>query len=159
VLRTLHTLIRDDGVDKRYLALISGKWKRRRQLVDVPLRKFVLKGGERMVRVDREGKPSRTEFRRIQTFAEGSLVEARLLTGRTHQIRVHAAHLGHPIAGDERYGRSADNGRWHSLGLRRMFLHAWQLDLPHPVSGERLHLKAPLSAELQALLDKLKQGL
>jgi pseudouridine synthase, RluA family len=159
VLRALHTLIRDDDVDKRYLALITGKWRRRRQLVDVPLRKYVLKGGERMVRVDREGKPSRTEFRRLRCFDQGTLVDARLLTGRTHQIRVHASHLGHPIAGDERYGRAADNGQWRSLGLRRMFLHAWRLDLPHPVSGERLHLEAPLSVELQALLDKLEQGL
>ena len=158
VLRALHTLIRDDDVDKRYLALITGKWRCRRQLVDVPLRKYVLKGGERMVRADREGKPSRTEFRRLRCFDQGTLVEARLFTGRTHQIRIHAAHLGHPIAGDERYGRATDNGQWRSLGLRRMFLHAWRLDLPHPVSGERLQLEAPLSAELQALLDKLEQG-
>ncbi|MBN2701781.1 MAG: 23S rRNA pseudouridine(955/2504/2580) synthase RluC [Methylothermaceae bacterium] len=157
-LRELHRIFREDRVDKRYLALLNGVWRRRREMVDVSLRKFVLHGGERFVKVDREGKPSRTEFRTLERFTEATLVEARLLTGRTHQIRVHAAYLGHPILGDTRYGNEEANRRWRGRGLKRLFLHAWRLELPHPADGSRLRLEAPLEAELGYLLEALKKG-
>ncbi len=151
-LRGLHDMMRGDAVDKRYLALLTGSWQRRRERVDVPLRKYVLSSGERLVRVDAGGRASQTDFRRLRRFSEATLVEARLLTGRTHQIRVHAAHLGHPIAGDGRYGQSEVNRKWRSLGLRRMFLHAWRLDFPHPITGTPLSIEAPLPQELEAIL-------
>ncbi len=154
-LRALHDTMRNDTVDKRYLALLTGSWQRRRERVEVPLRKYVLRGGERMVRVDSAGKPSQTDFRRLRRFAGATLVEARLLTGRTHQIRVHAAHLGYPVAGDSRYGRAEANRKWRELGLRRMFLHAWRLEIRHPVTGAPLLIEAPLPPELEALLDVL----
>ncbi len=154
-LRALHDTMRNDTVDKRYLALLTGSWQRRRERVEVPLRKYVLRGGERMVRVDSAGKPSQTDFRRLRRFAGATLVEARLLTGRTHQIRVHAAHLGHPVAGDGRYGHAEANRKWRELGLRRMFLHAWRLGLPHPVTGAPLLIEAPLPPELEAFLAAL----
>ncbi len=156
VLRTLHALMRDDAVEKRYLALMTGDWKHRREMVDVPLRKYVLRSGERMVRVDSAGKPSQTEFRRLQRFAEAALVEARLLTGRTHQIRVHASHLGYPVAGDRRYGQAESNRRWRNLGLKRMFLHAWRLDFHHPATDMPLHIEAPFPQELECILKKLQ---
>ena len=151
----LHALMRDDAVAKRYLALLTGSWKRRREKVDVPLRKYVLSSGERMVRVDSGGRSSQTEFRRLQRFSEGTLVEARLLTGRTHQIRVHAAYLGHPVAGDRRYAQAETNRRWRELGLKRMFLHAWRLEFHHPGTNEPLLIEAPLSQELELFLTNL----
>lgn len=154
-LRVLHELFREDRVDKRYLALLAGAWARKKQVVDAPLEKNVAQGGERMVKVSRQGKPAQTEFRRVELFREATLVEAKPITGRTHQIRVHAAHLGHPILGDERYGRPEDNRRFREQGLRRLFLHAAELAIAHPASGELLQLKAPLDEELQIFLQHL----
>ncbi len=154
VLKALHQVLREDRVDKRYLALLAGVWSRQREVVDVPLRKFVLQGGERLVRIDPQGKPARTEFTKLAQGKEATWVEARLLTGRTHQIRVHAAHLGHPIIGDPRYGDEETNRRWRERGLKRLFLHAWRLELCHPVSGVLLRLEAPLEAGLVNLLKR-----
>lgn len=108
-LRILHELMRGSGMDKRYLALLAGTWPRDREEVDAPLLKNTLKSGERLVRVDPRGKRALTRFRVLQRYPGAMLVEARLLTGRTHQIRVHAAHLGTPIIGDEKYGDAAVN--------------------------------------------------
>ncbi|GAB6067259.1 23S rRNA pseudouridine(955/2504/2580) synthase RluC [Methylothermus subterraneus] len=154
VLRSLHQALRAGQMDKRYLALLAGVWKEEQRLVEVPLRKFVLPGGERYVRADPQGKPARTEFVKLAQLAEATLVEARLLTGRTHQIRVHAAWMGHPILGDARYGEEAVNAAWRGQGLKRMFLHAWKLALLHPITGARLELEAPLEAELIKLLTR-----
>jgi 23S rRNA pseudouridine955/2504/2580 synthase len=154
-LTALHELFRGEGMDKRYLALLTGAWARQRLLVDAPLEKNVRQGGERMVKVSRAGKSAQTEFRRLQRFDAATLVEARPLTGRTHQIRVHALHLGHPLAGDERYGDAETNRQFRSLGLRRLFLHAAELHFPHPATGETLHLAAPLDPELATFLEKL----
>lgn len=156
VLRALHDQLRNHAVDKRYLVLLSGFWRQRYQLVDVPLRKFVLRGGERLVRVDGQGKAARTEFRRLEHLTGATLVQARLLTGRTHQIRVHAAWLGHPIAGDSRYGDAEANRRLRDLGLRRLFLHARRLAFPHPLSGDMMVVEAPLEPELENLLSRLR---
>ena len=152
----LQAAIREGRVEKRYLALIQGTLPRSRLLVDAPLRKSVLQGGERMVRVDEEGKPSRSHFSEIESHADASLVEVALETGRTHQIRVHAQHIGHPLAGDEKYGERAFNKTMRERGLKRLFLHAarFQFEI-----GERSYaFSAPLAPELAAVLDVLKEG-
>ncbi|MEJ2529532.1 MAG: 23S rRNA pseudouridine(955/2504/2580) synthase RluC, partial [Gammaproteobacteria bacterium] len=123
-LRTLHELLRTNGVDKRYLALVAGRWQRDRETVDAPLRKNTLQGGERMVRVDPEGKQALTRFRVRERFPDATLVEAELLTGRTHQLRVHLAHLGTPILGDDKDGDNIANRAMKKRGLKRLFLHA-----------------------------------
>lgn len=159
-LRNLHELIRGGEMDKRYLALILGDLDRERVTVDAPLLKNVLKGGERMVRVDlAEGKPARTVFRRLRRLpfdgGVATLVEAQLLTGRTHQIRVHAAHLGKPLAGDPKYGDFEANRRLRSVGLSRLFLHASVLSFRADYMSRPLRVESPLPAELEAVLDAL----
>lgn len=154
-LLALHEQFRGPGVEKVYLALLTGRWAHRRALVDAPLQKNVLVSGERVVKVAREGKPARTEFRRRECYAAATLVEARPITGRTHQIRVHAQRLGHPVAGDERYGDERANREFRRFGLGRLFLHAARLTLRHPRSGEPLRLEAPLDPELHHVLTLL----
>lgn len=154
-LRALHEQFRGDAVEKTYLALLSGAWARSAWIVDAPLRKNVLQSGERVVKVSGDGKPARTEFRRVRLFRDATLVEARPLTGRTHQIRVHARHLRHPIAGDERYGEPEANRDFRRLGLRRLFLHAARTGFHHPRSGEWISAEAPLATELAAFLEIL----
>jgi 23S rRNA pseudouridine955/2504/2580 synthase len=146
-------LIRAGETTKQYLCLMTGKLRRAKFDVNVPLRKSVLQGGERMVRVDPAGKPALTFFRQIERYAGASLVEATLATGRTHQIRVHAAHAGYPLAGDPKYGEREANKRFHGLGLHRLFLHAarFEFDL-----GERSYgFSAPLPDDLKVVLDRL----
>jgi 23S rRNA pseudouridine955/2504/2580 synthase len=155
MLRWLHGLIRSDGVEKRYLALLAGRWERQRQRAAVPLRKNTLKSGERVVRIDPRGKPSLTLFHRLRQFTQATLVEARLHTGRTHQIRVHAAHLGTPVLGDEKYGDRAANAALRALGLKRLFLHASDLTFLLPEGGAAFKVQAPLDPELKAVLEKL----
>jgi 23S rRNA pseudouridine955/2504/2580 synthase len=155
-LRVLHELFRGDhGVHMVYLALLSGVWARKQMTVDAPLKKNVLQSGERMVRISPDGKPALTEFRRIKNYAAATLVEAKLLTGRTHQIRVHAQSLGHPIACDERYGDEALNQAFRRQGLKRLFLHAAELAFLHPRTHRPFEIKAPLDTELQDYLNRL----
>jgi len=123
-------------------------------LVTAPLLRSTGKGGERNVKVSRAGKFAETSFRRIQKYKDLTLVQASPKTGRTHQIRVHAAWLGHPIVGDERYGDAEVNRRLKDRGFKRLFLHAEQLQFAHPVTNEIMHFKAPLPDELQSQLDK-----
>jgi 23S rRNA pseudouridine955/2504/2580 synthase len=154
-LRTLHALMRGDGVEKRYLALVRGKWELGAKRIDVPLRTDTRVGGERTVRAASSGKPSVSEFRPVQFFGRvATLVEVKLLTGRTHQIRVHAQHAAHPVAGDDKYGDAAFNAQLRELGLRRMFLHAHSLSFAWPQGGE-FSLSTPLPPELAAVLDEL----
>jgi len=155
-LKMLQDLQRRGAIDKRYLALLAGRWRKGKATVDAPLRKNTLSGGERVVRVDPEGKPSRTFFTVLGRYADTTLVEAVLDTGRTHQIRVHAAHLGTPILGDPKYGDEPANRRLRELGLRRLFLHAHSLAFTWPDSGRRFRIEAPLPDELQALLHRLE---
>jgi 23S rRNA pseudouridine955/2504/2580 synthase len=155
-LRKLHELFRSDRVDKRYLVLLSGAWDRKKATVDAPLEKNVRKGGERMVVVSKAGKTARTGFTRMQCFKKATLVEAQPKTGRTHQIRVHAACLGHPVAGDERYGETETNRNWRREGLKRLFLHAAHLRFIHPQSGQPIRIEAPLDEELADFLHYLK---
>lgn len=156
-LRALQELQRRGAIQKRYLALLAGRWRRGQATVDMPLRKNTLAGGERVVRIDPEGKPSRTFFKVLERFADATLVEVTLDTGRTHQIRVHSAHLGTPILGDPKYGNGDANRRFRALGLRRLFLHAHSLAFTWPDNGERFAISAPLPEELQGVLDKLEQ--
>lgn len=156
VLRTLHELLRGEGVEKRYLALVAGRWERERETVKAPLLKNTLRSGERVVRVDREGKPATTRFRVLERYGEATLLEAQLLTGRTHQIRVHLAHLGTPVLGDEKYGDADANRRFRELGLRRLFLHAESLIIHWPDAEEGgQRFEAPLEPGLRQLLERL----
>lgn len=155
-LRDLHRQFRGDGVEKVYIALLSGNWARKTAVVDVPLLKNVLHGGERFVKVSRQGKEAVTEFRRLQRFADATLVEARPVTGRTHQIRVHAKSLGHPLAGDERYGEEEANRWFRRRGLKRLFLHSASLTFHHPETGRVLRIDAPLEPDLADFLAILK---
>jgi len=156
--RALHAAFREGRVEKRYLALLAAPWEGGEQAVDLPLEKNLLQGGERMVKVSRAGKSAQSLFRPVRKFTASALVEIRIFTGRTHQIRVHAAHIGHPVAGDEKYGDREANKRFKAAGLNRMFLHAAELAFDHPESGERLELKAPLDDELEAVLKNLERA-
>lgn len=149
----VQALIRNGEVKKQYLCLMTGALKRAKFDVNAPLRKSVLSGGERMVRVDEAGKPALTFFREIEGYRDASLVEATLDTGRTHQIRVHAAHAGHPLAGDPKYGDREANKRLRETGLKRLFLHAARFEFE---LGERAYsISAPLPEDLRAVLDNL----
>jgi 23S rRNA pseudouridine955/2504/2580 synthase len=152
-LTALQTLIRDGQITKQYLALLCGQPKRAKFEVNVPLRKSVLHGGERMVRVDEDGKAALTAFRVIETFADASLAEVTLYTGRTHQIRVHSQHAGHPIAGDEKYGLRDINQKLREYGLRRLFLHAARFEFE--LGGKTYSFTAPLSSDLAGVLETL----
>jgi 23S rRNA pseudouridine955/2504/2580 synthase len=154
-LRTLHALLRQGSVQKKYLTLLSGRWKLGRKPVDAPLRTDLRVGGERTVKVDERGKEALTEFKPVQHYgSRATLMEATLRTGRTHQIRVHAAWCGHPVLGDDKYGAEAANAELASLGLRRMFLHAHSLAFSWPGGGAQ-SFSAPLPPELRGVLDRL----
>ena len=160
-LRELHELIREGDMDKRYLALMMGDLERSKVIVDAPLKKNVLRGGERLVQVDPvEGKPARTVFRVLRRFAFGSgsatLVEAELMTGRTHQIRVHAEHLGAPLAGDPKYGVEAANRELKALGLSRLFLHASALSFRLGETRRLYSVESPLPDDLEGFLSVLE---
>ena len=156
VLKVLHEFFRSDGVRKTYIALLAGQYQRKKQVVDVPLLKNIGLSGERMVSVNKAGKSAETLFTRLKQFQDATLVHAAPKTGRTHQIRVHAAWLGHPIIGDDRYGEDATNKTFKKRGYKRLFLHAEQLRFNHPVTGEPLHFTAPLPDDLQDLLNHEK---
>ena len=155
VLRALNTQLREKQMKKVYLALVAGEWSKLDRAVTAPLRKHVLQSGERMVRVDKEGKASETRFKIRQRFAEGTLVQASPVTGRTHQIRVHAQVTGHPIAMDDKYGDAEFSAQMHKLGLGRLFLHAETLSFYHPKTEQWMTVEAPLDKELVAVLDRL----
>lgn len=156
---------RDHTIDKRYLTLMKGAWLQGEKEVNAPLLKQSMPtDGDRMVRVDAAGKSARTLFiprdlyRNGQGEAIAQFTEVVLYTGRTHQIRVHSAHIGHPLAADDKYGNRLFNRSLRPLGLKRLFLHAWQLTIQHPTSGQPLHLEAPLPTELSDFLNTLKHG-
>ncbi|NIR61163.1 MAG: RluA family pseudouridine synthase [Gammaproteobacteria bacterium] len=154
--RRLQRMMRAGEVDKGYLALLAGHWSGGERTVEVPLLTHARERGERTVRADAAGKAASTRFvPRIQ-YRDAVLVEAYLGTGRTHQIRVHAAHLGHPVAGDERYGDEAFNRTMRARGLKRLFLHAHILSFPPSNGARRVELSAPLPAELRGVLERLE---
>ena len=161
-LRSLHALLREDsagggdGFDKRYLVLVRGKWELGRKRIEAPLRTDIRVGGERTVKVDAAGKQAASEFRVVQFFGNlATLLEVRLLTGRTHQIRVHAAYAGHPVAGDEKYGEADFNRQLRDFGLKRLFLHAHSISFEDPDGRGLVSVSAPLPAELHAVVDAL----
>ncbi|MCH8334887.1 MAG: RluA family pseudouridine synthase [Proteobacteria bacterium] len=151
-LRELHQKFRDGTVGKNYLALVIGDWQLGDQFVDAPLLVEHRKNGERHVVVSGAGKPAQTKLRLSRTFGKYSLLQCQPLTGRTHQIRVHALHLGHPVAGDERYGDPEANAVARKLGLKRLFLHAQSISFPDD-SGNDLHFTAPLADDLERFLE------
>ncbi|WP_183410128.1 23S rRNA pseudouridine(955/2504/2580) synthase RluC [Litorivivens lipolytica] len=150
-LKTLHGLLRGDGVDKRYLALVEGRWSHRKEQVKLPLEKNVLRSGERMVKTTPEGKYALTRYQVVQRFAGATLVEAKPVTGRTHQIRVHCQAAGHPIIGDDKYGKDEVNQRFRERGVQRLFLHAHSLRFE--LEGEWIEVRAPLSKDLQSFVE------
>ena len=158
-LKVLHEALREGKVAKRYLALAQGVFRADKRRVNAPLRKYLTAGGERRVSVDADdGKESATVFRKQRAYTDCTLLSAELETGRTHQIRVHLAHLGHPIAGDDKYGDFAWNRELSRNGLKRMFLHAAELDVEHPLTGEPIRLRAPLSPELSGYLERIESS-
>ncbi|MFC3283639.1 23S rRNA pseudouridine(955/2504/2580) synthase RluC [Litchfieldella rifensis] len=156
-LLALNNALMQRQMDKQYLALVAGRWPARRDYVSARLDRFEAGNGERRVRVDAEGKVSRTRFAVRETFAKATLVEAEPVTGRTHQIRVHAAHAGHPLLGDDKYGSREGQQLAARLGLSRLFLHAAALTFPEPTSGRPVHIKAPLGDELNEALTRARQ--
>jgi 23S rRNA pseudouridine955/2504/2580 synthase len=152
-LTAFHAALREGRVAKRYLALVKGNWAGGAREVELPLHKYLTAAGERRVAVKAGGKTSRTRFEPIRRYADFTLLAARLDTGRTHQIRVHLAHVGFPVAGDDKYGDFELNRVLARRGMKRMFLHAAALAFVHPATGATLELRAPLPAELQRFLD------
>ena len=145
----LHRMLRDGEIKKDYLAIVKGRWKGGSRKVDVPLHKFVTPGGERRVSARADGARAVTQFKPLAVGESESQVEARLLTGRTHQIRVHAAHIGHPILGDDKYGDFELNREMARHGVKRLFLHARKLSLQHPLTGEPLEFEAPVPSDMK----------
>jgi 23S rRNA pseudouridine955/2504/2580 synthase len=147
----------EEAPNKKYLALLVGKMPSGTMTVDMPLQRSVLQGGERMVRVHPEGKPSVSHFKLLERRGGHSFCEVTIETGRTHQIRVHAAHLGHPVAGDEKYGeREANKKLAEQVGLKRLFLHAASMQFALDSGATPYLLNAPLADDLSAVLDRLK---
>jgi len=155
VLKELHELFRAGKMRKIYLTLTKGHWKEAELKVEAPLQKNQLTGGERMVRVNKEGKTALTIFNPLNTFTDAMLVEAHLYTGRTHQIRVHAQYRHHPIAGDEKYGDKEFNKKMREHGLKRLFLHATSIEFILPSTGQNIKITAELDADLMLCLNNL----
>src|SRR5690348_3932347 len=148
-LTALHDMLRERDMDKRYLVGVAGRFRNELQRVRLALAKRTAADGGKRVSVSEEGQSAETVFRRISRGPAASLLEAELLTGRTHQIRVHLAHLGHPVLGDDKYGDFERNRALRKEGLKRMFLHAASISLAHPITGEALAIEAPLAPELE----------
>ena len=155
-LTALHAALREGRVKKEYLTLVKGAWRNDKQRVDLPLKKFLTQSGERRVSVDREGRESQTVVRKKRGLTDFTLLSAELLTGRPQQIRVHLTHLGCPIAGDDKYGDFELNRALAKRGLKRMFLHAGDIEFAHPLSGEAVKLHVPLPEDLSRFLDSLE---
>ncbi|BCV61046.1 MULTISPECIES: 23S rRNA pseudouridine(955/2504/2580) synthase RluC [Shewanella] len=154
-LKHLHDQLRHKQMQKDYQALVRGEWQKHDKVVKAPLLKLTLKSGERIVRVNTEGKASETRFKILQRYDGATLVQASPVTGRTHQIRVHCQYAGHPIACDEKYSEQKFDDSMRALGLNRLFLHAAQLKFIHPDTETEMTVQAPLDPELLELLEKL----
>jgi len=155
MLRHLHEALRGDGVDKRYMALVRGHWDTSQKRISAPLLKSNLRSGERMVEVNDEGKEALTLFKVLRRFSDfATLVEAKPVTGRTHQIRVHTLHAGHAIAGDTKYGDEDFSREIRDLGGKRLFLHAYMLTVPMQ-DGSELKLQAPVDEMWAKTVERL----
>ncbi len=159
-LKHVQDQFRERETGKTYLALVQGAWPEKLKVIDIALHKYLLPDGERRVKVtsndDPDGMRSITLVKVTERLLGCTLLEVTIKTGRTHQIRVHLASQGHPIAGDDKYGDFEWNKSLNKQGLKRMFLHAWRLQFTHPVSGKRVELKSPLPAELQLYVNHVK---
>jgi 23S rRNA pseudouridine955/2504/2580 synthase len=152
----LHALIRESGMHKTYLGLVSGSWQLGTKRIDAPLATDGRSHGERHVRVAPAGKTSVSVFKPVQFFGSAAtLMEVDIPTGRTHQIRVHAAFAGHPLLGDDKYGDRDRNAEFKRFGLKRIFLHAQSVAFDWPGSGVPFHASAPLPDDLAAVLDAI----
>ncbi len=156
ILRGFHQLIRENRIEKHYVALLKDRMANDKIRVNAPLLRNTKVSGERMVCVSEEGKPSKTVFHRLERFNCCSYAEIELLTGRTHQIRVHSAHINQPIAGDAKYGDPVFNQQLKGIGLNRLFLHACKLRFQHPGSDEPIIIEAPLPTGLTQVLNCLR---
>ncbi|HKS58750.1 MAG TPA: RluA family pseudouridine synthase [Steroidobacteraceae bacterium] len=157
ILRDLHAQLRGREMDKRYLALVAGRWPFGSKTIDLPLKTNLKQGGERVVRVHDEGQEAVTTFTPIEQFGKAAtLLDIALGTGRTHQIRVHAAHAGYPVAGDEKYGDREKDAKLKEFGLSRMFLHAASLTFRK--SEAPFTVTAPLPPELESVLERLRKS-
>jgi len=155
-LTKLHDTIRNGDMKKIYWAMVAGVWADKKRNVRLSLHKHVTAAGERRVSVTESGRAAHTIFELSKHYGPYSLLKAELKTGRTHQIRVHLAHIGFPILGDDKYGNFALNKSLSKLGLARMFLHAHHLEFAHPASGDQIHLESNLSRDLKQFVDTLK---
>ncbi len=155
-LRRLHAQFRAGDVDKQYLALLLGQWTGGARSVNVPLTTDYRRGGERHVRADPAGKKSDTRFTPLRQFRDSVLCSVRIATGRTHQIRVHAAYIEHPVAGDRRYGAKDDPIVQHH-GLKRLFLHAASLAFESAAMDRVIRVDCPLDEDLEGLLSRLAE--
>ncbi len=155
-LTKLHDMTRENHMRKRYLMLVKGKWQDQKRRVVLSLVKTNLPNGEKRVSVGEGGQHSETIFYLKQRLGDFTLLEAELVTGRTHQLRVQLAHLGFPILGDDKYGDFALNKQLQKRGLKRMFLHSAETTLHHPLTDEPLTLAAPLPRDLETFLEMLK---
>jgi 23S rRNA pseudouridine955/2504/2580 synthase len=149
----LHRMLREGEIEKEYLSVAKGHWAGRSRELRESLHKYVDAKGERRVAVHQDGMAAVTRVKRLQASESFSFLEVRLLTGRTHQIRVHLAHAGHPVLGDDKYGDFDLNHRLERSGVRRLFLHASRLAFLHPLTKEKLELRSPLPAEMKAFVD------
>jgi len=154
-----HALLREGELEKHYTALVVGRWRLGRKTIDAPVLTHARQGGERVVRVHRGGKIAVSVFDPVTHFRDlATHMDVAIHTGRTHQIRVHAAFAGHPVAGDEKYGNRESNAPLRALGLRRMFLHASSIAFRWPDDGTAFRAEAPLPADLDAVLAMLRQA-
>ncbi|MGE6568743.1 23S rRNA pseudouridine(955/2504/2580) synthase RluC [Shewanella vesiculosa] len=156
-LKHLHEQLRSKTMQKDYLALVRGEWQASDKVVKAPLLKITLKSGERIVRVNKEGKESETRYKIMQRYQGCTLVKASPVTGRTHQIRVHCQYAGHAIACDDKYSEQHFDDSMRALGLDRLFLHAAELKFTHPENDQVMQVKAPLDPVLLSTLEKLKR--
>jgi 23S rRNA pseudouridine955/2504/2580 synthase len=159
-LKHVQDQFRERETGKTYLALVQGQWPEKLKVIDSALHKFLLPDGERRVRVtsndDPDGMRSITLVKVAERWDTCTLLEVTIKTGRTHQIRVHLASQGHPIAGDDKYGDFEWNKALQKQGLKRMFLHAWRLQFTHPATGKRVELMSNLPPELQLYVNHVK---
>jgi 23S rRNA pseudouridine955/2504/2580 synthase len=153
-LRHLQAQFREKTVQKYYYTLVMGIWAAESKVVNAPLLKNEVNS---IVRVNPQGKPSETRFRVLESFSQATFLQASPITGRTHQIRVHCQHHGHPIAWDDRYGDPRFDAYTAKYGLNRLFLHAANIRFIHPSSGEQLEIKAPLDRQLENVLSGLRR--
>lgn len=155
----MHDMMRHNRIEKKYIMMVEGAWVEPKKTVELLLKKTFTQGGERRVKVTEDGNDSQNQMSKTifylkKSLGPYSLLEAKLITGRTHQLRVQLAHLGFPILGDDKYGDFAVNKSLQKKGLKRMFLHAFSMKMKHPLTDELLQLKAPLPLELDAFLSQ-----